>query len=104
MISPRAILQACWTIQESERSCRLASAWISFSMSSGKYKDCLRLSVPGIAAPSRVGEARPLYDGRAIGSRKRFGIPEGFRDGPPRGTARRITVSDAAAPAPDARY
>src|SRR5205085_8486394 len=36
MISLRAIFQAFCTIQESDRSCRVASSWISFSMSSGK--------------------------------------------------------------------
>jgi hypothetical protein len=36
MISFRAIFQAFWTIQDSDRSCRVASSWISFSMSSGK--------------------------------------------------------------------
>ena len=32
MISFRAIFQAFWTIQLSERSCRAASSWISLSM------------------------------------------------------------------------
>ncbi len=35
-MSPRATFQACWTIQDSERSWRVASRWISSSMSSGK--------------------------------------------------------------------
>ena len=45
-----AIFHAFWTIQERDRSCRVASSWISFSMSSGKYRDCLRLSEPAIAS------------------------------------------------------
>src|SRR5689334_4738852 len=48
MISFRAIFQAFWTIQDRDRSCRVASSWISLSMSSGKYRDCLRLSEPAI--------------------------------------------------------
>src|SRR5215470_7046650 len=48
MISLRAIFHAFWTIHERDRSCRVASSWISFSMSSGKYRDCLRLSEPAI--------------------------------------------------------
>src|SRR5689334_5866240 len=48
MISLRAIFHAFWTIHDSERSCRVASSWISFSISSGKYRDCLRLSDPAI--------------------------------------------------------
>src|SRR6185503_20598654 len=36
MISFRAIFQAFWTIHERDRSCRVASSWISFSISSGK--------------------------------------------------------------------
>ncbi|ABF89627.1 hypothetical protein MXAN_4363 [Myxococcus xanthus DK 1622] len=35
-MSPRATFHACWTIQDSERSCLVASRWISSSMSSGK--------------------------------------------------------------------
>src|SRR5690349_8863105 len=48
MISFRAIFHAFWTIHDSDRSCRVASSWISLSMSSGKYRDCLRLSEPAI--------------------------------------------------------
>src|SRR5690349_4599985 len=48
MISLRAIFQAFWTIHERDLSCRVASSWISLSMSSGKYRDCLRLSEPAI--------------------------------------------------------
>src|SRR5215813_6196847 len=48
MISFRAIFQAFWTIHDRDRSCRVASSWISLSMSSGKYRDCLRLSEPAI--------------------------------------------------------
>src|ERR1051325_10074199 len=33
MISLRAIFHAFWTIQDRDRSCRVASSWISFSMS-----------------------------------------------------------------------
>src|SRR5690606_15074713 len=49
MISFRASFQAFWTIQESERSCRAASCWISLSISSGKYRLCLRLSDDAMA-------------------------------------------------------
>src|SRR3569623_2427332 len=48
MISFRAIFQAFWTLQDRERSWRVASSWISFSMSSGKKRDCFRLSEPAI--------------------------------------------------------
>src|SRR5215207_2214077 len=44
-ISLRAAFQAFCTIQESDRSWRVASAPISFSISSGKYRLCLRLSL-----------------------------------------------------------
>jgi hypothetical protein len=43
-IRARASRHACWTIQDSDRSCLIASCWISCSMSSGKYSDCFRLS------------------------------------------------------------
>jgi len=45
MMSFRAAFQAFWTIHESERSCRVASAPISFNISSGKYRLCFRLSL-----------------------------------------------------------
>jgi hypothetical protein len=41
----RASFQACWTTQESERSCLIASSWISRSVSCVKYSDCFRLSL-----------------------------------------------------------
>src|SRR6266536_2586808 len=46
MLAIRALASrhTCWTIQDSDRSCRIASCWISCSMSSGKYSDCFRLS------------------------------------------------------------
>src|SRR5213078_1242035 len=70
MISLRAIFQAFWTIQDSDRSCRVASSWISLSMSSGKYRDCLRLSEPAIRdlvsrTAYTVSRHRPVY-GRTI--------------------------------------
>src|SRR5262245_34070276 len=70
MISFRAIFQAFWTIHDSDRSCRVASSWISLSMSSGKYRDCLRLSEPAIReivsrTAYTVSRHPPLY-GRPI--------------------------------------
>jgi hypothetical protein len=35
-MSERATFHACWTIHEMDRSWRVASFWISSSMSSGK--------------------------------------------------------------------
>src|SRR5215468_10524766 len=49
LMRSRAMRHACCTTQESERSCLVASSWISRSISSGKYKLCLRLSVPAIS-------------------------------------------------------
>src|SRR5215468_4721088 len=68
MISFRAIFQAFWTIQERDRSCRVASSWISLSMSSGKYRDCLRLSEPAIRklvsrTAYTVSRHPPVYGG-----------------------------------------
>jgi len=47
MLAIRALasFHPCCMIQESERSCRVASCWISWSMSSGKYSDCFRFSL-----------------------------------------------------------
>src|SRR5512140_1705709 len=73
MISPLAMRQACWTIHERDRSCRLASAWISLSMSSGKYRDCLRLSVPAIAAPwCGTDEGFVRWEGRSVKKASRW--------------------------------
>src|SRR5690606_6696969 len=47
--SVRAIFHAFCTIHDRERSCREASYLISRSMSSGKYRLCLRLSVLDMA-------------------------------------------------------
>src|SRR5208282_4368873 len=69
-MSERATFQACWTIHERDRSCRMASRWISSSISSGKYRLCLRWSVPAIGrlaflAQVRQGRlARDVVDGR----------------------------------------
>ena len=41
----RPSFQACWTTQESERSCLIASSWISRSVSCVKYSDCFLLSL-----------------------------------------------------------
>src|SRR4030095_2681901 len=49
LMRSRAMRHACCTTQESERSCLVASSWISRSISSGKYNLCLRLSVPAIS-------------------------------------------------------
>src|SRR5580658_2662973 len=45
LISMREIFHARWTTQESERSRRAASSLISWSIDSGKYRLCFRLSV-----------------------------------------------------------
>ena len=49
-ISGRAIFQAFWTIQDSDRSWRAASDYISWSMSSGKYRLCFLLSEPAMSS------------------------------------------------------
>src|SRR5262249_13876424 len=57
-ISGSPIFTHRWTIHERERSSRAASCWMSSSIDSGKYRLCLRLSVPAIRGLLTASSAR----------------------------------------------
>src|ERR1700690_4467966 len=73
LISTREIFHARWTTHDSDRSSLAPSPLISWSIDSGKYRRCLRLSVfePGrlaIGSFSLVAKGSLLHVGRRKGA------------------------------------
>src|SRR5690606_10447188 len=65
-ISVRANFHARWTTHESDRSRRAASSLISWSIISGEYKLCLRLSLPDRFAVESSATSLPQARGRTL--------------------------------------
>src|SRR5689334_561813 len=85
MMSLRAAFHAFWMIQDRERSCRVASSPISFSISSGKYRLCFRLSLSPMTTDyvKRAPDANTgpeLRTQNIAGFRSSSGAPPGERN------------------------
>src|SRR5262245_22503745 len=64
LISRRAIFHARCTTHDNDRSRRAASSLISWSIDSGKYRLCLRLSLPVVLFESLSATSTSVFFGR----------------------------------------